>query len=150
MVAHKYVYEVRKYKALKSGAFEATIFKDGRSAVIAENDGRGGCNRYMGGAGMEGAVYRQAIEDFKKVAEKWGKDIGDNGFEIEDAFVDALVRNYETEKKDLLIFEEEGDFVSYQIPRKGASDKQLKDAIARQMPGKKLRFWDVKTMSYKA
>lgn len=75
-------YEIKNFRALKTGALEGTIYLNGKRILTVENSGRGGCNIYHG---FEGTGQAQPLADFRAYA---AEHFGD--FEPEDHLVFAL------------------------------------------------------------
>jgi hypothetical protein len=101
-------YEIKSYKALATGAFTATIWRDGKKVLSVSNDGRGGPNRYdrpfsTAKAAPETteqmiATRNAATTEEKAFHDMAQKALGDGYAEQEDIFIDVILWNADIEK----------------------------------------------------
>ncbi len=152
-MSNKYGYEISKLSQMETRngvAFTVVLSLAGKPTLVAENSGNGGCNTYDQ---SDPNASNLAAEKDKLVttAKQWGKDVGESPFEIEDAFVEALMRNYDEEHSKVIVYKIGDDF-----PRAGSLDSsskitkdQIRTYLKKENPSQEIKIWDTHELKFK-
>lgn len=148
-MSNRYGYEIKDFSQIETSngvAFMAVLTFAGKIVLVANNSGNGGCNTY----GQSGPSFTDEKDKLTAVAKQWGKDTGENNSEIEDSFVEALIRNYDQTYANIIVYEIDGSSYPNVIQVKaGATEDQIRAYLENKNPSKEIKIWNTNELKFK-